>query len=681
MVALGIWVYISIESRFPSEVSSILNPLWSITSVAIAILAAFNEVMNLSERIKDYQKIQLFNDKLGLGGRYDEATIEQSIRYYVRPKCSNLDPAQERELRHALFATREDLFGRIDYFLDHDDSQRHLLILADSGMGKTAFTINYLVHNYQRNRGKRKQIALVHLGVKDADDLISKMPDQEHTIIILDALDEDVKAISDHRTRVEDLMLACRSFRKVIITCRTQFFPSDAEIPTETGVARLGPRGAGDKGIYEFWKLYLSPFDDKDVNSYINKHFPLWQLEARKKAHSMTKKIPMLSTRPMLLAHIPELIAANADIQYPSQLYEIMIDAWLIREKQWANKATLREFSERLAVDIYLNRKTRGTERIPKEALPSLAEKWDIKVEIWKLQGRSLLNRDADGNYKFAHRSMMEYLFAYRMVDGDSLCFGVPLTDQMKIFACELLRFDTYYDFMASVDLVVSPNYFDGGYKEVKTSPEFQRLVELNSQRLSIISRVFETIEGNWEILDLFSNEGKARDIMLATGLKDFLAHFIPSLKRRTNKQLAQELSSTIPRLFNNLLNLRQHIDEIADNEKNDLDWSNEPDLTNLASLMEYMLLRNDLTNRLEAIDLNASDRTWSILINVAEKLARYEPSISPNDIRILKAIQQIEWQLGKKNFSFMISKAGNNNGRIIPILPDCTIFALLLRS
>src|SRR5215510_9973682 len=76
-------------------------------------------------------------------GPYDTQTIERSTRYYIRPKFSNLDPAQEKEIRHALAVAQEDLFDKVDYFLDHDDSRRHVLILADSGTGKTSFVLNY----------------------------------------------------------------------------------------------------------------------------------------------------------------------------------------------------------------------------------------------------------------------------------------------------------------------------------------------------------------------------------------------------------------------------------------------------------------------------------------------------------------------------------------------------------
>ena len=116
----------------------------------------------------------------------------------------------------------------------------------------------------------------------------------------------------------------------------------------------------------------------------------------------------------MLLSYIPDLVQSNTPLNKVYQLYEAMVRAWLERENVWVDEQKLREFSERLAIDIYTKRETRGAERIPYEELISLEQTWQIDLENWQISGRSLLNRDAKGNYKFAHRSIMEYLFAVR---------------------------------------------------------------------------------------------------------------------------------------------------------------------------------------------------------------------------------------------------------------------------
>ena len=387
---------------------------------------------------KEFTDRKNLTEKLSRGA-YDEETIKQSTKYYISPKCSNIDPAQEEEIRQALMATRESLFDKIDYFLDHDSSKRHLLILADSGTGKTSFVLNYYAYNLRRSGNKSQNLFLVPLGLKDADIQISEYENKNETVIFLDALDEDTKAIEDHRTRIRYLMDACRDYKRVIITCRTQFFPNDEEMPVETGIARVGPRKAGEKGVYEFWKLYLSPFDDNDIDLYLQKRFPFWLSSKRKKAKELAYRIKSLSVRPMLLAHIPDVIESGHKITQSYQLYQLMVDAWLERESSWVSKSKLGEYSERLAVNLYVNREKRGMERIPSQDLEGLANEWNSDLTRWQLSGRSLLNRDAQGNYKFAHRSIMEYLFVKRLLQGDFDCTGVILTDQMKRFLIEII--------------------------------------------------------------------------------------------------------------------------------------------------------------------------------------------------------------------------------------------------
>jgi hypothetical protein len=116
-----------------------------------------------------------------------------------------------------------------------------------------------------------------------------------------------------------------------------------------------------------------------------------------------------------------------------------MIDAWLERERKYVrDKAALLNFSKQLAGELFLNREERKSERIPYEQLEPLARRFGIKLETWQLAGRSLLNRDADGNYKFAHRSILEFLFAQQVIEQKLYKTTWRLwTDQVKKFLME----------------------------------------------------------------------------------------------------------------------------------------------------------------------------------------------------------------------------------------------------
>ena len=211
-----------------------------ILGILVAMAGAFFEYFGFRSYRQQRRTQKLLEKSFG-SDLYGPEVIERSTRYYVPPNCSSVDPAQEAELRRVM-PTEEKLFEKIDKYLTKDDSGRHLLLLADSGMGKSSFVLNCYARNQRLPKRKRQRLAVVPLGIPDADEEIAKIGDQPNTVIFLDAFDEDTKAIKDHRQRLLELMHACRKFKRVLITCRTQFFPSAEEIPRETGIARVGPR-------------------------------------------------------------------------------------------------------------------------------------------------------------------------------------------------------------------------------------------------------------------------------------------------------------------------------------------------------------------------------------------------------------------------------------------------------
>ena len=132
---------------------------------------------------------------------YDDETIWRATRYYVQPDGANVDPAQEAEMRHAAVVPGN-LFHAIDQYLSghspHATHVRHLLLLADSGMGKTSFVLNYYARNQQLPSRQRQRLAVVPLGIPDALEKIMGIQHKAETTLFLDAFDEDTKAIQDH---------------------------------------------------------------------------------------------------------------------------------------------------------------------------------------------------------------------------------------------------------------------------------------------------------------------------------------------------------------------------------------------------------------------------------------------------------------------------------------------------
>jgi len=417
----------------------------AIISLFFAIFSTYFAYRQHRNQRKEKKNQKILNDKFG-SELFGKETIELSTYCYVKPYCSSIDPAREAEPKH-IYGVTNDLFYTLDEYLlkntPKKDSTHHILILADSGMGKTSFLLNYYAYNQKKSKKKRQRIALVPLGISKADEYIDKIENQRDTVIFLDAFDEDIKAIKDHKGRLSELMLKCNLFKRVVITCRTQFFASDEEIPFDVGVLKVSNRKAGESAFFTFNKLYLSPFSDWQVDLFLKMRFK-WNWRKRRKAKILVDKIENLKVRPMLLANIPDLIDKQTEIKNSFQLYSILVENWLERERGWVkNKEDLRHFSENLAFDIYLNSEKRREEKIPKNELIDLAEKWNIQLEGWQLTGRSLLNRDSAGNYKFAHRSIMEFLFVVKFLKTEIKDRPIiRWTDQQSRFALENYSLD-----------------------------------------------------------------------------------------------------------------------------------------------------------------------------------------------------------------------------------------------
>jgi hypothetical protein len=145
----------------------------------------------------------------------------------------------------------------MDRILRSPGTERFLILLADSGMGKTAFLLNYYARHRRRWPWQLRgiELKLVPLNQPDANDMIAAVPeaDRKRTVLFLDALDEDQKAIADHRQRLDELIQLSRKFRCVVIACRSQFFPKDEEIPT-TSASSVGPVQSGSRCRSSIWR-------------------------------------------------------------------------------------------------------------------------------------------------------------------------------------------------------------------------------------------------------------------------------------------------------------------------------------------------------------------------------------------------------------------------------------------
>ncbi len=109
---------------------------------------------------------------------------------------------------------------------------------------------------------------LIELSRKGALDEIEKIEHPENTVLLLDALDENLDSLTDLPNVIKQISDTTQRFYRVVLTCRTQFFNRAEEIPNIlTNVGGVASAGAQKRGSYE--KLFLYPFTNSQIEKYL----------------------------------------------------------------------------------------------------------------------------------------------------------------------------------------------------------------------------------------------------------------------------------------------------------------------------------------------------------------------------------------------------------------------------
>ncbi len=223
---------------------------------------------------------------------------------------------------------------------------------------------------------------------------------------------------------MDEFIAVARNFREVVITCRTQYFPGQEDDPYEINFKR--PDG---KGFYVLKKLYLSPFTEKEVKRYLNKKFGYlrpWNWAKKKRAAGMVGKADYLLIRPMLLSYIDYLVEDKGSYHTNYDIYKTLIDKWLAREADKRKKISdrpmfienLRQVSQQVAMTIFEKWRSENRLYLTQEEIVAVTNKYNIDLKPEEVTGQSLLTCDAQRNWKFAHKSILEFFLATKAIQN-----------------------------------------------------------------------------------------------------------------------------------------------------------------------------------------------------------------------------------------------------------------------
>jgi len=369
----------------------------------------------VSIRMKRSAEIQKINDVFG--------DCENLANYYVEPNCQHGNPADEDDIASPISVPIFQVINKILNRVSTEKDGRHqLFVLADAGMGKTSLLVMIKYFNLCSFWPQEYDCKLLKLGPETISE-ISKTENKSKTVLLLDALDEDPFAWKNYERRVRDLLRETTNFRNVIITCRTQFFPISGNDPFyRSGMINfLG---------YTCPVLYLSLFDDEQVGDYLSSSLK-YNEEQINDAKSLLSHMRTLRSRPLLLAHMQDLIESKELFDNTYNVYNALIQAWLNREIRKRDNLDINNLwlaCLLIAVEMTLQEKRSIS---PLDIDKLRVRDADIgEIERLDISGRSLLNKNSFGRYRFSHYSIQEFLVAEAIIRG--------VIDQKDISRCNL---------------------------------------------------------------------------------------------------------------------------------------------------------------------------------------------------------------------------------------------------
>ena len=419
---------------------------------------ALFDLVRQRERIQCYT-LDKFTNQLADFRPYLERLIQEyeasEIPQFYVPLAVESEAAEDRAPQ---------VFKPLESFVDawlSESGRNHLSILGDFGSGKTWFCQRYAyltARRYLADPTRNRIPILITLRdyshAYDLEQLVTNVVANRYKVglaagyktfarlnqagrllLIFDGFDEMERRVSDYRTAVDnfwELAKAVCPASKVILTCRTAYFRHHREEEeTLTPKRRRVSVVAGSQvvdlhGQDRFEVVHLLNFNDEDISLALQKRLPVGWGAVYQKIRDLPN-LRDLASRPVLLDMITKTLSQIQDIGRINQanLYEAYVDALL--KRRWSQDTDYIPpedrlfFVQELAWEMYQVQKLgvpfsefpkRVTKHFGLEDDPERATFFERDVRT-----QSYLIRDGAGNYRFAHKSFIEYFVARKMAN------------------------------------------------------------------------------------------------------------------------------------------------------------------------------------------------------------------------------------------------------------------------
>ncbi len=395
--------------------------------------------------------------------------------YYVPTYCIDKD---EKEI------LLDDIFK--EFLLDN--ARNFLTLLGDFGTGKTSFSVHYFIRlaksyliNYENRiplfislKNYPGKLNIEEFIVKEfyenfnitlSFEIFLKLALQGRFVFFIDGFDEMASLSNQKMTEENFRELTKLSFEnilfmknsceriqkanKVFLTCRTHYFFDEVQ---EKAILKSNHtvlyRDYATKTNYEIAKIKLKEFNDKQIKEYVFKNVKnedttrdiLTTIENTYNLHE-------LSTRPLLLEMIIKTLPVLKDKKKinAANLYKAYTQRW-IQWDFWRSQMKpegKRNFMWEMAFKMYSKGGDFSLHYTKLDKPKSEYFKQDLgdTDDYYKYETTTctFLNRDANGNYTFIHKSFMEYFLAEYYWDSiinrqERLYLSSELNKETKFF-------------------------------------------------------------------------------------------------------------------------------------------------------------------------------------------------------------------------------------------------------
>ncbi|MBL9181922.1 MAG: pentapeptide repeat-containing protein [Verrucomicrobiaceae bacterium] len=411
-----------------------------------------------------------------------ELYVDQEVSIYSR----NYHRSGDAEIPESGLTRRKEALTAVSALLEDHAAPSFVLVHGDFGAGKTFLLRqlalkfheagNPLIPIFIELRSLEKDFSLdqhlaAHFARQGVDmPVIPKaalryMLEQGHLLLLFDGYDELARNVTFDTAAqyLKNLAEAAGGRAKVVLTVRTQHFLYDRQM-----VEHLA-------GLPGFQRLRLEPFTEEQILQFLVNKFRMSKIgdEAAAKARlellREVKDLLGLSQNPRMLSFIAELEEERLREAQTREkdgrisagsLYQIILDQWLAneikrrpdnRQKDEDRLKRLWLSVEKLALIAWPKQERVLDEseciEVAKQVISELlATQLHPREEAQAVASGSLLSREGDGRFAFAHQSILEWLVARvaaRSIQADQnpevLC-QQEMTHLMADFLIDLLE-------------------------------------------------------------------------------------------------------------------------------------------------------------------------------------------------------------------------------------------------